>query len=78
VRDFADTAFQHAGLSWKDYVRYDATYERPSEVEALIGDPSKAESALGWKAQTHAPELARLMVEADVEFLRKEAREIGT
>jgi GDPmannose 4,6-dehydratase len=66
VRDFAETAFQHAGLDWKDHVRYDAAYERPAEVDALIGDASKAESVLGWKAQTHAPRLAQLMVDADL------------
>jgi GDPmannose 4,6-dehydratase len=65
VRDFAETAFQHVGLSWEDYVRYDESYERPSEVDALIGDASKAASVLGWKAQTHTPALARLMVDAD-------------
>ena len=65
VRDFAKTAFSHAGLDWKDHVRYDESYERPSEVDALIGDASKAASVLGWKAQTHAAQLARIMVEAD-------------
>jgi GDPmannose 4,6-dehydratase len=65
VRDFAETAFRHAGLNWMDHVRYDESYERPSEVDALIGDPSKAASVLGWKAQTHAPQLACLMVDAD-------------
>jgi GDPmannose 4,6-dehydratase len=65
VRDFAQTAFAHADLDWEDHVRYDDSYERPSEVDALIGDPSKAASVLGWKAQTQAPALARLMVDAD-------------
>jgi GDPmannose 4,6-dehydratase len=65
VRDFAETAFQHAGLDWEEHVRYDEAYERPSEVDALIGDASKAASLLDWKAQTHAPALARLMVDAD-------------
>jgi GDPmannose 4,6-dehydratase len=66
VRDFAKIAFQHVGLDWNDHVRYDEAYERPSEVDALIGDASKAASVLGWKAQTHTPQLARLMVDADV------------
>ena len=49
VREFLDAAFAHAGLDWTDHVRYDAKYERPSEVDALIGDASKAEERLGWK-----------------------------
>jgi GDPmannose 4,6-dehydratase len=65
VRDFAQFAFEHAGLDWEDHVVYDESYERPTEVDALIGDPSKAQSLLGWKAQTHAPELGRIMVDAD-------------
>jgi GDP-mannose 4,6 dehydratase len=47
-------------------VKYDESYERPSEVDALIGDPSLAQQLLGWKAQTHAPELAKITVEADI------------
>ena len=66
VRDFAELAFSHAGLNWEDHVRYDANYERPTEVDALIGDATKAHDQLGWKAQTHTPQLARLMVDADI------------
>jgi GDPmannose 4,6-dehydratase len=66
VREFARHAFARVGLDWADHVRFDDRYLRPSEVDALIGDASKAESVLGWKAQTHAGELARLMVDADV------------
>ena len=51
------------------YVRYDERYERPTEVDALIGDSSKAHDLLGWKAETHAKELAELMVDADIEML---------
>ena len=75
VRDFAETAFHHAGLDWEDHVRYDDAYERPSEVDALIGNASKAASDLGWKAQTLAPQLARLMVDADIAAL---AGPVGT
>ncbi len=74
VRDFAETAFAHAGLDWKDHVRYDAGYERPSEVDALIGDATKAESVLGWKATTLAPDLAKLMVDADRAALAQPSR----
>ena len=69
VRDFAATAFSHAGLDWQEYVRHDAGYERPAEVDALIGDASKAADRLGWTARTHAGDLARLMVDADTAAL---------
>jgi len=65
VRDFCDAAFSHAGLDWKDYVKYNDGFERPSEVDALIGDSSRALEVLGWKAQTTALDLARLMVDSD-------------
>ena len=58
VREFAASAFAHAGLNWEDYVRYNDVYERPTEVDALIGDASKAREVLGWKADTDAEMLA--------------------
>ena len=67
VKDFAQVAFEHVGLNYKDHVEVDKRYERPTEVDALIGDPSKAEKVLGWKAKTHWKELAKLMVDADLE-----------
>ncbi len=67
VKDFAQAAFEHVGLNYKDHVEVDKRYERPTEVDALIGDPSKAEKVLGWKAKTHWEELAKLMVDADLE-----------
>ena len=66
VRDFADAAFAHAGLNWQNHVEVDQKYIRPTEVDALIGDPSKVERELGWKAKTHWKELAELMVDADI------------
>ena len=69
VREFVEYSFSHADLDWEKYVRYDERYERPTEVDALIGDSSKAQERLGWKAQTHAKELAELMVDADIEML---------
>jgi GDPmannose 4,6-dehydratase len=69
VREFVETAFGHAGLDWQDHVRIDPRFERPAEVHALIGDSSKAHRVLGWKAQTHADDLARIMVDADVALL---------
>jgi GDPmannose 4,6-dehydratase len=72
VRDFVQLAFGHADLDWERHVRYDPRYERPSEVDALIGDPSRARTTLGWKASVHVDELARLMVDADVRQLDDE------
>jgi len=69
VKDFASIAFKHAGLDWENYVEFDDKYERPSEVDALIGDPSKAKRVLGWSAKTHWQELAKLMVDFDLERL---------
>jgi GDPmannose 4,6-dehydratase len=69
VRDFAKAAFEHAGLNWEDHVVLDKKYLRPTEVDALIGDPSKAEKDLKWKAATHWKALAELMVDADIELL---------
>ena len=67
VKDFADAAFARAGLNWQNHIEVDQKYIRPTEVEALIGDPSKAEKELGWKAKMHWKELAELMVDADIE-----------
>ena len=66
VRQFVEVAFAHADLDWAEHVRYDPKYERPSEVDALIGDASKARDLLGWKAQVTVAELARIMVDADI------------
>ena len=66
VKDFAQAAFNRAGLEWEKYVEIDKKYERPTEVDALIGDASKAEKELGWKAKTHWKDLAELMVDADL------------
>ena len=67
VKDFANAAFARAGLNWQDHIEVNQKYIRPTEVEALIGDPSKAEKELGWKAKMHWKELAELMVDADIE-----------
>ncbi|MFW6695855.1 GDP-mannose 4,6-dehydratase [Streptomyces sp. MAR4 CNX-425] len=72
VRQFLDAAFTTAGLDWTEYVRFDPKYERPSEVDALIGDATKAGDLLGWKPQVKWPELARIMVEADIAALDAE------
>lgn len=66
VRDFARAAFEHVGLDSEKYIKIDERYYRPTEVDALIGDASKAEKILGWKAQTDWKQLAALMVESDI------------
>ena len=69
VRDFARVAFEHAGLDWERHVEIDAKYKRPTEVDALIGDPSKVKKELNWEAKTHWQDLAKLMVDADLKSL---------
>jgi GDPmannose 4,6-dehydratase len=66
VRDFAQAAFEHVGLNYKDHIELDKRYVRPTEVDSLIGDPSKAEKVLGWKAQTDWKALTKLMVDSDL------------
>ena len=77
VRDFVQVAFDHAGLDWERHVRFDDRYLRPTEVDALIGDASKAAAVLGWKPRTLTPELARLMVDADYAAALAEVRGRG-
>ena len=69
VKEFVVAAFGHAGLDWEKYVKYDARYERPAEVDLLIGDPAKAKAKLGWEPQTRFDELVKIMVEADIKAL---------
>ena len=69
VREFCEFAFGHVGLTWQDYVILDERYERPTEVDALIGDASLARDALGWVPHTQVHDLARLMVEADISIM---------
>jgi len=71
VREFCDAAFGHVGLNWEDHVQYDKQYERPTEVDALIGDASKAQEVLGWQAETTAGRLAQIMVDADLEQMQR-------
>ena len=73
VKDFAQVAFEHVGLNYKDHVEVDKRYQRPTEVDALIGDPSKVEKMLGWKAKTHWKELAKLMVDSDLESAKSKS-----
>src|SRR5467141_125065 len=74
VREFLEAAFGHAGLDWKDHVEIDPRYYRPAEVDLLIGDYSKAKRQLGWEPQTRFVDLVKLMVDADIDLLRRHRR----
>jgi GDPmannose 4,6-dehydratase len=70
VREFCELAFAHVGLDWRDYVVVDPSYFRPTEVDLLLGDASKAKRELGWEATTKFESLVKLMVDADMELFR--------
>ena len=72
VRDFVRLSFEHAGLDWEQYVRFDDRYLRPTEVDALVGDASKALKAFDWQAKVLTPRLASIMVDADISALKAE------
>ncbi len=69
VRDFVEKSFECVDLNWQDYVRFDPRYLRPTEVDSLVGDATKSERVLGWKAAVSPAELAHIMVEHDVKLL---------
>lgn len=71
VREFCDAAFSHVGLNWEDCVRYDARYERPAEVDYLLGDPTLARDELGWEPKVSFEQLVAMMVDADIAALTK-------
>ena len=73
VRDFLVFAFNHVGLDWEKYVSFDETHFRPAEVDSLVGDASKVSDATGWKPKVLPPELAEIMVDADVEANRSQS-----
>ena len=72
VREFAEAAFSHVDLDWKKFVRHDSRYERPAEVDLLMGDASKARKILNWEPKVRFHELVRIMVDADMELLAHE------
>jgi GDPmannose 4,6-dehydratase len=71
VKELVEIAFGHLGLKWKDYVVIDTTLLRPAEVDHLVGDCSKAKKELGWESQVLFEELIKMMVEADMERLKR-------
>ncbi len=78
IRDFLNVSFGHVDLDWTEFVKFDERYLRPTEVDALIGDPSKAADKLGWVPSVHGGELARLMVDADITALERGSEWIDT
>lgn len=69
IQKLVETAFEYAGLDWKQYVVQDPAFMRPAEVDLLVGDPSKAERVLGWKPKVTFEELVRMMVDSDIKLL---------
>jgi GDPmannose 4,6-dehydratase len=72
IREFLDEAFGHVDLDWCDFVETDPRYFRPAEVDLLLGDASKAKRVLGWSPRITFRELARLMVEHDLDLAERE------
>jgi len=72
VKEFLEEAFSYLGLDWKDYVEVDPRYFRPTEVEYLLGDPSKARTKLGWKPKVGFKNLVHMMIDNDMAELKKE------
>jgi GDPmannose 4,6-dehydratase len=72
VREFLEMAFSSLDLDYRDFVEFDPRYTRPSEVEVLLGDASKARKVLGWKPQVDFPGLVKMMIESDLELARRE------
>jgi GDPmannose 4,6-dehydratase len=77
VREFVELAFERVGLDWKEYVKHDARYERPAEVDLLIGDASKAKKLLNWEPQVRFEELVRIMVDADLALIESQHDKTG-
>lgn len=73
VREFLDEAFGYVGLDWHDYVKIDPRYFRPTEVDYLLADPTKARQELGWEPRVFFCDLVRIMVDADMELVGLES-----
>ena len=72
VREFVEVAFERVGLDWKEFVKHDQRYERPAEVDLLIGDATKAKKILNWEPQVRFEELVRIMVDADLALIESQ------
>ena len=79
IREFCEEAFGLLDLDWQKYVKYDARYERPTEVDLLLGDSTKARTVLGWQPKYDFKSLVRFMVEEDLKLAKREriARDAG-
>ncbi|MBL9218692.1 MAG: GDP-mannose 4,6-dehydratase [Opitutaceae bacterium] len=74
VKEFIEETFGLLGLDWQKHVKYDPRYERPAEVDLLIGNPAKAKKQLGWEPKVKFKELVKIMTEADLELAKREAQ----
>jgi GDPmannose 4,6-dehydratase len=74
VKEFIQETFGLLNLDWEKYVKYDSRYERPAEVDLLIGNPAKAKRQLGWEPKVRFKELVKIMTEADLELAKREAQ----
>jgi len=74
VKEFLAEAFDYVGLDWEKYTHHDSRYERPSEVEQLLGDPSKAKRVLGWEPKVTFKGLVKMMMDSDLKLAEKELR----
>jgi GDPmannose 4,6-dehydratase len=72
VREFVEAAFEHVDLDWTKYVKHDPRYERPAEVDLLVGDAAKARKVLGWEPKVRFHDLVRIMVDADLQLLSRD------
>ena len=72
VKEFLEEAFSRVGLDWREYVECDSRYLRPSEVDQLLGDASKARRELGWEPKVKFKDLVAMMVDADLDLARRE------
>ena len=77
VREFCDVAFAHLGMDYRDYVVIDEAYFRPAEVDMLVGDPSRATAALGWRREVGFQQLVAMMVDADLDLLQGKLKGIS-
>ena len=74
MRELCRLAFEAAGLDWEQHVVIDEQFLRPAEVDLLVGDPAKAHAVLGWRPEVGFPGLVAMMVEADMDLVRKSLR----
>ena len=77
VREFCELAFGHAGLDWSEHVVIDERFFRPAEVDLLVGEATKARTVLGWIPRTSFPDLVRMMVEADLDIVARQQRDLA-